>query len=405
MSYHVLNTAHEGFITGVCMVPSGIVHASYQKRLLPHLLAEMLGLGTKSKTEDAINTALESKGILLSISVSSHFMKVSFTCLKRDFATLVLLIAEQLQEPRFDKEAFDHLTSRFETYFESLKDDTSYLAAASLSQVLYPEGHMMRQAMPSEMLEVLKKMSLKDIQSYHAEYDPFMHAQWIVVGDVTLADVEKACDQLKTKQGQALAMARDTMLPLAVKAQKKTVKVKDKQSVDVRMGHIMALDEHHPDFLPLKLAIDALGGSFSARLMRTVRDEDGLTYNVGSAMEACVPGHHGHWFVYGSFSPALLDKGIASINKQLKLWVKEGVSQTELDERKNGMIGKYTVVGLSSASGLAMRMAQNMNQGYDLEHLYQLPEKIEAVTLDQVNQALKTYIDLDKLVTVCAGSI
>ena len=86
-----------------------------------------------------------------------------------------------------------------------------------------------------------------------------------------------------------------------------------KQSVSLRMGQVIDIDIHHPDYMPLRLALDALGGSFSARLMRTVRDEDGLTYSVGSMLRGFAQGEVGSWFIYGAFSPKLLDKGIQSI--------------------------------------------------------------------------------------------
>ena len=106
--------------------------------------------------------------------------------------------------------------------------------------------------------------------------------------------------------------------------------------------------------------------------------------------------------VFASFSPKLLEKGIASIHKQLKIWMK-GLTEAELNERKQGMIGKHTVM-LSDAQVLKTAIANNIEKGHDTDYIYTFIDKVEAVTLDQVNAVIKKYIHLDQLLSVSAGS-
>ena len=68
------------------------------------------------------------------------------------------------------------------------------------------------------------------------------------------------------------------------------------------------------------------------------------------------------------------------------------------------MIGKHTVM-LSDAQVLARKLAANIEKGYEIDYLYTFSEKVEAITLEQVNQVIKKYIYIDKLACVYAGSI
>ena len=263
---------------------------------------------------------------------------------------------------------------------------------------------MLRADSPEDMVSLVAKVTQSNIEKYHKSYTPLCHAKWIIVGDVEPTKVVTLLEKFSSQDGSLPSESRSVLEALPPKQGVKKVVVEDKQSVDIRMGHVLPIDIHHPDYLPLRLAIDALGGSFSARLMRTVRDVDGLTYNVGSKIAGFIPHHGGHWMVYGSFSPKLLDKGISSIQKQLKLWCSGGISAEELEERKLGMVGRYQVM-LSDAESLVDKLSANIENGFDVDYLYTFSDKVMAVTLDEVNNALKKYIDLGKLTSVYAGSI
>ena len=109
------------------------------------------------------------------------------------------------------------------------------------------------------------------------------------------------------------------------------------------------------------------------------------------------------WYVYGEFSPKLLDQGITSIQKQLKDWKQHGIGQDELGERSQGAIGRY-LVAQSVPSRIVSDVVSFLSHGFGADEVIQYPKRLEAITVDQVNHALKTYIDLDKMAIVTAGT-
>ena len=182
------------------------------------------------------------------------------------------------------------------------------------------------------------------------------------------------------------------------------VEVPEKSSIDVYWAHPIPMDRHHKDYLPLMLGIFILGGNFSARLMRTVRDEEGLTYGVYSRLAGMHDHVEGFWYVHATFSPALFDKGEKSIFKQINLWHQDGVNVQEFESRKQGIIGKH-LVGTSTTSGLMSSLTQVISQSLDLDYIDRYPQLIRDISIDDVNRCIHTYIKPNELRRFSAGQI
>jgi zinc protease len=225
----------------------------------------------------------------------------------------------------------------------------------------------------------------------------------VVAGDVidadTQADIAKAFsgwsggqDYLRAPKPAAPTAASEITVPLA-----------DKPSVTVLFGQASGLRYSDPDNLPLRVGTAVLGLGFTGRLMSTVRDKEGLTYNIGASMgdDSIVDGV---WEVSASFAPTLMGKGVESTRREVNKWWKDGVTEQELAARKQGVIGGY-FVSLSTTLGLAETILANAERGFDLGWLDGYPKAVKALTRDQVNAAIKAHINPNAMVLVEAGSV
>jgi zinc protease len=225
----------------------------------------------------------------------------------------------------------------------------------------------------------------------------------VLVGDVSPAGVQEEV----TKAFAGWTGGQDYVRPAqpAVPSGPREVSVplRDKPSVSVILGQATGLKYRDPDALALRVGTAILGHGFTGRLMGTVRDKEGLTYNIGAGVvEDTIA--DGAWDISASFAPALLDKGTASTRRELQKWWSDGVTENELATRKQGLVGGY-FVGLSTTGGLASTIVTTIQRGYDLTWLDGYPEAIKALTRAQVNSALKTHLDPATMVLVEAGSV
>jgi zinc protease len=117
--------------------------------------------------------------------------------------------------------------------------------------------------------------------------------------------------------------------------------------------------------------------------MATVRDKEGLTYGIRSAVDAIDDHLDGMWNISATFAPALLEKGVTSTVAQVEKWVKQGITEEELANKKTTITGTYKV-NLATSRSLAGSILTNAERGRPTSYLDEYPKLISALTLDQV---------------------
>jgi zinc protease len=157
------------------------------------------------------------------------------------------------------------------------------------------------------------------------------------------------------------------------------------------------------DRVALNVATSVLGGGFSGHLMHVIRDKKGLTYGISSFIVSDTY-NEGSWAIQATFAPGLLDRGLEATSEVLKDWYEHGITEQELAYRKSNMIGLYEV-SLATTDGLARKLLQSVQAGLGPQYLDDYPKEIAALKLDQVNAAIRSHLDPDRMVTVVAGSI
>ncbi len=177
----------------------------------------------------------------------------------------------------------------------------------------------------------------------------------------------------------------------------------DKPNVTVIMGQGTGLKYRDPDALALRVGNAALGSGFTGRLMANVRDKEGLTYGIRSNVSND-SFSDGAWQITANFAPQLLEKGMASTKRELNAWYSAGLTPAELERVKSNLIGTFKV-GLATTDGLAGALLAAVQRGYDVTWLDEYPKRVAAVTLAEVNGAIKKHLQPEKMTLIEAGSV
>ena len=90
--------------------------------------------------------------------------------------------------------------------------------------------------------------------------------------------------------------------------------------------------------------------------------------------------------------------------RELTKWYTEGIAPAELDYRKDNLVGSFKV-SLATTEGMAASLLAAKHRGYDQTWLDQYPDKIKAITLGEVNSAIKAHLKPDSMVMIKAGTI
>lgn len=384
-------------------LPAGDAMAEPGNAAIPTLTGMMLDRGTKLQDKFAIADQLDNVGAEISFSVGTQTLEIRAKCLRKDLPLVVGLIAAELRSPALLAQELDKAKQRFTGALQGSLQNTEARAQEAFGRAIFPDGHPNRPHTVAEYLAAAKSATLDEVSAFHAKYYGPAHMTLVLVGDVSAAQAAAEIakdfsgwsggqDFIRPAKPAASHGPREVAVPLA-----------DKPSVSVILGQPTGLRYRDPDSLALRVGTAVLGRGFTGRLMGTVRDKEGLTYNIGAGLgEDRIA--DGSWDISASFAPELLNKGIASTRRELDKWWKSGITETELSERKQGIVGSY-LVSLSTTAGLASAILTSVQRGYDLAWLDQYPEAVNALTRDQVNSAIKAHLNPSTMVLVKAGSL
>jgi zinc protease len=387
----------------VGVLPAGDAMADPANIAIPTLTGMMLDRGTESLDKFAISAQLENVGAEITFSVATQSLEVRAKCLKKDLALVLGLIASELRKPALAPEEFDKAKQQFIGALQGSLQNTESRAEEAFGRAIFPEGHPNRPHPVADFLSAANIATLDEVKAFHAKYYGPAHMTLVLVGDVPVAEAqaEVAKDFAGWSGGQDYIRPAQPAAPHGPR--EVPVVLNDKPSVSVILGQPTGLRYRDPGALALRVGTAVLGRGFTGRLMGSVRDKEGLTYNISAGLaEDSIA--DGSWDISASFAPELLNKGVAATRRELDKWWRDGVTDTELTEHKQGIIGSY-LVSLSTTGGVAGAIVTALQRGYDLNWLDQYPDAVNALTRDEVNTAIKTHIDPKAMVLVEAGSV
>lgn len=384
-------------------LPAGDVFSAGTNPAVATLTGILLDQGTTTQDKFAIAAQLEAVGATLDFSVGNELVEISAKCLKKDVPLVIALIAEQLRSPALSAEEFEKAKKQYAGNIKRSLESTDFLAGEAAALALYPIGHPNRPTPHAEMLAAIESATLADVKAFHAKHYGPAHMTLTAVGDLDIPQIQG--ELAKAFAGWTGGVALPAALPASPgdSAKEQVVFMPEKTSVSVILAQPSRLRYGQDDYQALRVATAILGSGFTGRLMGNVRDKEGLTYGINARL-ASDTFADGDFRIAATFAPNLLDKGVASTQRQLTLWYDEGVTDKEVTDRKTNLIGTFKVA-LATTDGMANQLLATVNRGLPLSWLDTYPTEIAALTPAQVNGAIKKHLNPDKMVLIKAGTV
>ncbi len=368
------------------------------------LLAALLDRGTETRGKFEIASEVEELGADLSISISSRYLRIGARCLKDDLGRLFDLLEDLVLKSTFPQEEFDQIQGIYGAGLQRNLAATGRQASIALSQLVYPLGHPGYNRSTEDQLAYLTSCD----RSSMLETLPSVISGSRLVAVASGDFIESEFEAVVVAFGEKLLAESDRKLSvldaLPVTAGQTKVHINGKPSVDIYLGHAVAIRRDDEDYYPLMLGIFSLGGNFGSRLMRQVRDEAGLTYGIGSSLSGVESWRDGMWRTSVTLSTENLEKGLDLTKKVSADFIREGVSKDELDGKKTTVIGSNEV-GMSSAGSLTSVLSSAAERGKSIDWVRGFRHRVDAVTVDQVNDAVSRHLDVEKLSVGMAGEV
>ena len=165
------------------------------------------------------------------------------------------------------------------------------------------------------------------------------------------------------------------------------------------MGNVV-LDRKHPDYIPLTVMNDVLGGSAAARLFINLREEKGYTYGAYSSFSALK--YPGAWSAYADVRTEVTDGAMTEFLEEIRRIREEKVPEVELEEVKRSIVAGFAL-SLERPSGLLRYSTIREIYEFGDDYWDRYPAQIMAVTADDVGRMAEKYLNPDALQIIAVG--
>ncbi|KAA1244676.1 pitrilysin family protein [Aquimarina sp. RZ0] len=248
------------------------------------LMASLMMEGTATKTPAELEEAIGLLGASINVFSSSEEIRITASCLSKNFTETLTLVEEILLEPRWDEQEYNRLKQALKTRLKGQEANPNNIALINFNKLLYGDQHIL--GVPDAgTLKTIEKISLDDLKAHYKTISS-KNAVFHIAGDITKKEVDEALSSLATNWNTE---------KIEIPALKQTHPVKEdqlyfidvpnaKQSV-IFIGNLV-LSATHEDFNNLDYANEILGGGSSGRLFQTLRIEKGYTYGAYSGVRA-----------------------------------------------------------------------------------------------------------------------
>ena len=163
------------------------------------------------------------------------------------------------------------------------------------------------------------------------------------------------------------------------------------------------MKDDHPDYPALLIANRIFGGGgLSSRLVNRIRQEEGLSYGVGSYMNANPYVDKTTWGAYAIYAPENKEALQSAFLEELNDAATEGFTEEEVADAIKGWLQNQEV-SRSQDGYLTNTINSYLSQDRTMMWNVELEEKVAKLTTAQVNSAFKKYIDPAKISYVKAG--
>jgi zinc protease len=314
------------------------------------------------------------------------------------------LAVEMLRAPAYPEAEFDRVKGQRVRALENVPSQPEQLSAQELQRHLSPfaKGDPQYQPTREEQLEEMKKATLADVRKFHDQFYGASHGEFVVVGDVDKAAVQKLAAELLGSWSTPGPYARLTSPYKKAEAMNRKIETPDKENAQFEAGMRLKLSEGDADYPAMVLANYMFGGSITARMPNRIRNREGLSYGASSRFSAPAEGDAALFSATVSCNPVNMPKVEASFVDELRKTLREGFTKAELTEAKRAYADARKV-GRSQEAALVGLIASREQLGRTLLYDEQMEALIQALTLDQINAAFRKYLDPAGVTIVKAG--
>lgn len=377
-------------------VDAGQRAESAGKEGLSNFVANLLTEGTAKRSSIEISQAIESVGGHLRTTSEGVEVQV----LKKDGELAFDLTSDIVRNPLFSTERINDLKGKLLASIKSDEDDPETVAYNAFRELVY--GKHPYHAPVKGYESSVKSFTREDVLSFHKNFYVPANCILIVVGDISeeesLSLTKKYFGAWEKREPAKLEIPEPAIQPVSTR-----YITRDLDQAYIYFGHL-GVRRDNPDFYAL-LVMDYILGSapgFTSRLMKRLREEEGLAYSVFSSIAESSEVEPGRFAACAAVEAKDKERMLKGLREEIERIRKERVSQEELQCAKDYLTGSY-VFGLQTNVQLARQILYIKRFKLGFDYVKRYSELVESVSADDILRAASKHLQPDKMSAVICG--
>lgn len=366
-----------------------------EKAGVSSLTGALLGKGSSNISKDDFNEEVDFLGATISFSGQSAFAST----LSRYFPRILELMAEAAFNPNFSQEEFEKEKERFIENLRSEEKDVSAVARRVQSALAYGTAHPYGEFVSIESLE---KVTLQDVSDFYARYFSPDNAYLVLIGDLDIKTAKKLVKShfkdwsSKLQNGPSYSEASNLAEPTI-----NFVDMPNAVQSEIVVQNLVSLKMSDPDYIPVLIANQILGGGAEGRLFLNLREDKGYTYGSYSSV-GTDKYSNARFRASAQVRNAVTDSAVVEILSEIKKIGTERVSEVDLKNAKEKYKGSF-VRSLERPETVANFALNIETQGLSADFYENYLSRIDAVTAEEVQRVAQKYFKVDQARIVVVG--
>jgi predicted Zn-dependent peptidase len=362
--------------------------ADTTKAGLAKFSAKIMNEGTKELGSSAFAEKLESRAIHISASTGKETFVIELGCLKEELDEGLKYFELLLKDPNLTQEAVKKVKTTTLGNLARKENDFDYVASNELKALLF-EGSVL--ANPSSgTVESVKSIDLNDVQDFLDKN--LVRSKLIVAvgGDVDIKELKDKISKIiaSMPKGEASSVKK---YEVSKEVKEKIVK-KETQQAYIYFGSPYDISVNSEDYYKARVATFILGaGGFGSRLMEEIRVKKGLAYSAYARLQVSKSSSYMSGYLQTKLES--LEDAKATVKKIVADFVKEGVTEEELEQTKKFLLGSEPL-RVETMSQRLHRTFMEFYNGQELGNSLKELEKIKKLKLDDLNEFIKFHKEI-----------
>ncbi len=373
--------------------------------LTGNVAGAMLMRGTVKRTRQQIRDELDKLKAYGSVSGEATGIGASFETTRENLPALMRLVAEIVRAPAFPASELEQLLQQALTNIESRRREPNAVAFNALSRHvnMHPKGDVRYVGTFDEQIAAYKTVTLDEVKAFHRDFYGAPNGQLTIVGDFDASEMAALAKELLGDWSSKAPYRRIASEYRDFAVVNKSFETPDKANAVFIAYQRLKVRDDDPDYPALLMAGNALAGdAYKNRLVDRLRQKEGVSYSAGGSISVGALDPVGSFVATATYAPQNAIRLEAAFKEEIVRALKDGFTAEELDGARKGWLQARSVARSQDGS-LATRIHSLAFFDRTLVWDVALEERIKALTVADLNRALRRFVDLDKMIILKAG--